>query len=315
MAATGVHHMCAFNYRFVPAVRLAREMVEAGELGEVRHFRGRYLQDWGDDPSLDTWRFDADAGRLRRPRRPVTHVVDLARFLIGEIETVSGFVHTFVPGGGRRRGRGRGRVRERIGRDDRGDPARARPPQRVPVGDQRLEGLARLRHGAAERAPGLPRRRRPCARLQDGARLRGGPSVLEHWWPPGHIVGWGDTFVHELHHFLSGGRGRARRRAVRRRRSRTATAPRRSATRSSAPARAARRETSIQDALSQSARDAAIDASLTEPSSNERPSDRQPCEPQREPPSRSERGEGRLRRASGARARAPRPTRARGSSR
>jgi len=58
VAATGVKHMCAFNYRFVPAVRLAREIIDAGELGEIRHFRGRYLQDWG-DPTLDTWRFHA----------------------------------------------------------------------------------------------------------------------------------------------------------------------------------------------------------------------------------------------------------------
>src|SRR5207248_2934430 len=43
VAATGVKHMCGFNYRFVPAVRLAREMIEAGELGELRHFRARYL--------------------------------------------------------------------------------------------------------------------------------------------------------------------------------------------------------------------------------------------------------------------------------
>jgi len=60
VAATGVKHMCAFNYRFVPAVRLARELIDAGELGEIRHFRVRYLQDWGDDASLDTWRFHAD---------------------------------------------------------------------------------------------------------------------------------------------------------------------------------------------------------------------------------------------------------------
>jgi predicted dehydrogenase len=98
VAATGVRHMCAFNYRFVPAVRLAREMVEAGELGEVRHFRGRYLQDWGDDPSLDTWRFDAGAAGSGALGDLMTHVVDLARFLNGEIETVSGFAHTFVPG-------------------------------------------------------------------------------------------------------------------------------------------------------------------------------------------------------------------------
>src|SRR5437016_13320991 len=62
VAATGVKHLCGFNYRFVPAVRLVREMIEAGELGEIRDFRGRYLQDWGDDPSLDTWRFDPAAG-------------------------------------------------------------------------------------------------------------------------------------------------------------------------------------------------------------------------------------------------------------
>src|SRR5947208_5684174 len=98
VAATGVKHLCGFNYRFVPAVRLAREMVEAGELGEVRHFRGRYLQDWGDDPTLDTWRFDPDAAGSGALGDLGTHVVDLARFLNGEIETVSGFTHTFLPG-------------------------------------------------------------------------------------------------------------------------------------------------------------------------------------------------------------------------
>ena len=60
VAAAGVKHMCAFNYRFVPAIRLAREMIEAGELGEIHHFRGRYLQEWGDD---------ADARHLALRRR------------------------------------------------------------------------------------------------------------------------------------------------------------------------------------------------------------------------------------------------------
>src|SRR3954468_13077381 len=59
-AATGVNYLCAFHYRFVAVGRLAREMIDAGEIGEIRHFRGRYLQDWGDDASLDTWRFHAD---------------------------------------------------------------------------------------------------------------------------------------------------------------------------------------------------------------------------------------------------------------
>src|ERR687888_1291257 len=63
VAATGVKHMCAFNYRFVPAVRLAREMIEAGELGELRHFRGRYPQDWG-GTSEQGWRVRPPAPRL-----------------------------------------------------------------------------------------------------------------------------------------------------------------------------------------------------------------------------------------------------------
>ena len=53
VAAAGVQHMCAFNYRFVPAVRLARQLIEEGELGEIYHFRGAYLQDWILDPQFE----------------------------------------------------------------------------------------------------------------------------------------------------------------------------------------------------------------------------------------------------------------------
>src|SRR6266550_8821935 len=56
VAAAGVQHLTAFNYRFVPAVRLARQMIDAGELGEILHFRGRYLQEWGTTTD-DAWRF------------------------------------------------------------------------------------------------------------------------------------------------------------------------------------------------------------------------------------------------------------------
>ena len=59
--SAGVRHLCGFNYRFVPAVRLARELLEAGELGEIHHFRAAYLQDWLTDPSAPaSWRLDAD---------------------------------------------------------------------------------------------------------------------------------------------------------------------------------------------------------------------------------------------------------------
>ncbi len=138
VAATGVKHLCGFNYRFVPAVRLAREMIEAGELGEIRHFRGRYLQDWGDDPTLDTWRFQPEEAGSGAIGDLGTHVVDLARFLVGEVSTVSALVRTFLPGR---------KVDDALeaavefedgaGRNARGDEARARAAERVPVGDQR----------------------------------------------------------------------------------------------------------------------------------------------------------------------------------
>ena len=219
VAATGVKHLCAFNYRFVPAVRLAREMIEAGELGELRHFRGRYLQDWGDDPTLATWRFDPDAAGSGALGDLGAHVIDLARYLDRRDRLASAAscedVRARPPGG--RRDRGRGRVRERRRRHDRGDAVRARPPQRVPVGDQRPKGLARLRHGAPERAPGLPQRRRSCARdSRPSSSREANHPFWEHWWPPGHIIGWGDTFVHELHHLLRGDRRGRRRRAPRR---------------------------------------------------------------------------------------------------
>src|SRR5204862_1522983 len=84
VAATGVKHMCAFNYRFVPAVRLAREIIDAGELGDLRHFRGRYLQDWGDTTD-QVWRFDRAAAGSGALGDLAAHVVDLARYLVGEV--------------------------------------------------------------------------------------------------------------------------------------------------------------------------------------------------------------------------------------
>ena len=89
-------HLCAFNYRFVPAVRLARELIDAGELGEIRHFRGRYLQDWG-DTDAEVWRFDRAEAGSGALGDLAAHVVDLARYLVGEIDEVGGFLTTFIP--------------------------------------------------------------------------------------------------------------------------------------------------------------------------------------------------------------------------
>src|SRR4029453_7430549 len=95
VSAAGVRHMTGFNYRFVPAVRLAREMLEAGDLGDVLPFRGRYLQEWG-TTTADAWRFHKDEAGSGALGDLGAHVIDLARYLVGEIAAVSATTRTFV---------------------------------------------------------------------------------------------------------------------------------------------------------------------------------------------------------------------------
>ena len=86
--ATGVKHMCAFNYRFVPAVRLAREIIESGDLGEITHFRGAYLQEWGTTEG-DIWRFQKDLAGSGSLGDLGAHVIDLARAHILALDVLS----------------------------------------------------------------------------------------------------------------------------------------------------------------------------------------------------------------------------------
>src|SRR3954451_13311072 len=203
VAATGVKHLCAFNYRFVPAVRLAREMIEAGELGELRHFRGRYLQDWGDDPSLDTWRFQPDEAGSGALRDLGAHVVALARFLAGEISSVSGFVKTFLPGR---------RVDDAVEAavEFEGGAVGTIASTRLPLGRPNAFQWE-INGSKGSIAFDMERLNELQVFRADGDRARGFKTVLvsetnhpfwEHWWPPGHIVGWRGPFGQELHHVL-----------------------------------------------------------------------------------------------------------------
>jgi predicted dehydrogenase len=201
----GVKHMCAFNYRFVPAVRLARELLEAGELGDIYHFRGRYLQEWG-DVDEQVWRFERAAAGSGALGDLGAHVIDLARYLVGEVSSVCGAAKTF-----------------KEGRDV----------------DDAFEAVVEFENGAVgtlEASRFCPGRKNAFAweingskgsivfdleRLNElqvhlagsepGGRAQGFRTVLvseadhpfwEHWWPHGHIIGWEHSFVHELHHLL-----------------------------------------------------------------------------------------------------------------
>lgn len=92
----GVIHMVAFNYRRTPAVALARKYIEEGRIGEIRNFRGTYLQDWSADPDSPlSWRFQKKIAGSGSVGDIGTHVVDLARYLVGEIAEVSALVRTY----------------------------------------------------------------------------------------------------------------------------------------------------------------------------------------------------------------------------
>ncbi len=207
VAAAGVKHMCAFNYRFVPAVRLARELISAGALGELRHFRARYLQSWGLDAGLMTWRFERSQAGSGALGDLGAHIIDLARYLVGEPRTVSGVTRTFV--------------RERNGHavdvDDafqatvefEGEATGTLEASRLAPG--RLNQLALEINGSRGSLAFDLERLNELLVCTRGSRQPGFQRVLvtapEHpfmkfWWPPGHIIGYEHTFVHELHHLL-----------------------------------------------------------------------------------------------------------------
>ena len=204
--AAGVKHMCAFNYRFVPAVRLAREIIAAGDLGDIHHFRGAYLQEWG-TTSAEVWRFDKSLAGSGALGDIGAHMIDLARYLVGEIATVSARLATFAPG------------------------------REV---DDAVEAVVGFENGAAGtiEATRFATGRKNAFRWEingskgslafdlerinelqvhfagttPGERAQGFRTVLvsepdhpfwEHWWPQGHVIGWEHTFVHELHHLLT----------------------------------------------------------------------------------------------------------------
>ena len=206
VSATHVKHMTAFNYRFVPAVRLAREVIASGELGELLHFRGTYLQDWLVDPAVaNLWRLDRSIAGSGALGDLGAHVVDLARYLVGEIASVSGALRTFTA------------VR---------DGAQVDVDDAFAASVEFLGGTL----GTIEASRCCPGRKNALRfeingtagslafnleRLNELELSEGtngfrtivvtdpGHPYLEYWWPAGHVLGWEHTFVHELHHLLS----------------------------------------------------------------------------------------------------------------
>ena len=213
-----VKGMVAFNYRFVPAVRLARDLIASGALGKIYHFRAMYLQDWI-LPQYNTpylWRFNKEvsgSGAIG----DFSHIIDIGAFLLGSaIKSVQSTMKTYIPERQLMDGEGTGKVdvddafasvvefeNGAIGTLEGSRLASGRKNYHVfEVNGENgsiswnLERLNELEVNWAEDAPEETRGFRNVM-VTEGVH-----PWIQNWWPPGHIIGWEHTFVHEIHHLL-----------------------------------------------------------------------------------------------------------------
>lgn len=88
----GVKHMVGFNYRFAPAVQLAKKLISEGRIGKIHHFRAVFLQDWILDPEFPlVWRLKKEIAGSGSHGDLGAHLIDMARFLVGEFQKSSGW--------------------------------------------------------------------------------------------------------------------------------------------------------------------------------------------------------------------------------
>jgi len=96
--AAGVITGVGYNYRWAPMVQYAKQLIEAGELGEITNYRGRFFSMYGADPlGLLSWRYLLDQAGYGVSSDILSHSVDLAHMLIGPIAKVVGTGHTYIP--------------------------------------------------------------------------------------------------------------------------------------------------------------------------------------------------------------------------
>jgi predicted dehydrogenase len=214
----GVKHQVAFNYRFVPAVRQARNLIESGALGQIYHFRAVYLQEWimPHYNERKIWRLDKEVAGSGALGDLGAHIIDLGRFLVGEMKSVSAMTRTFIEERPLPDGSGSGKVdvddafaavvefeNGAIGTLESTRFAAGRKNYEVleingEKGSIRfnLERMNELEVFWVGEQP------RETKGFHDVLVTEGYHPWWENWWPHGHIIGWEHTFVHELTHFL-----------------------------------------------------------------------------------------------------------------
>jgi predicted dehydrogenase len=211
-----IANMVCHNYRRVPAIALARQMIDGGKIGDrIYHFRARYAQDWiADDNFPIVWRLQSKIAGSGALGDIGAHSIDLARFLVGEIAGISAASETFV-----KRRLTKNRQFARVDVDDAVSVigkfrngamlnleatrfARGRKNQLgFEINGSRgslafdLEEMNRLRFYDAS----------------DPEQMRGFRDIIVtesthpyvvNWWPPGHLIGYEHSFVHTVADFV-----------------------------------------------------------------------------------------------------------------
>jgi predicted dehydrogenase len=214
----GVIHMICHNYRRVPAVMLAKQLIDEGRLGRLYHYRGTYLQDWVADPNVPLyWRLRKEAAGSGALGDIASHSLDLGRYLVGEITEVAGALETFVK--------------------ERPLPENPRKKGKVTV-DDASASVVRFANGALGtiEASRFATGRKNYNRFEingskgsivfnfermnelevfltdDDRRVHGFHNVMvtdgsahpyfSHWWPEGHLIGYEHTFIHTVYDLL-----------------------------------------------------------------------------------------------------------------
>jgi len=94
---SGMKHGIGFNYRWLPAVRVAKKLLDQGYIGNAIYYRAAYHEDWATDPTFPlTWRFLRETAGTGVIGDVGTHIIDLGRFLVGEISKVCGISRRFI---------------------------------------------------------------------------------------------------------------------------------------------------------------------------------------------------------------------------
>ncbi|MBD3187779.1 gfo/Idh/MocA family oxidoreductase [Candidatus Bathyarchaeota archaeon] len=225
----GVKAMVGFNYRRVPAIMLARKLIEDGYIGKVYHYRATYLQDWIMDPEFPlVWRLKKDSAGSGPHGDLNAHILDLSLMLVGEISKVCGMTETFI------------KERPVVGASGDLGSAKADGSKMAPVTvEDAAIFMAKFKNGALGtfEATRFAKGRRNFNRIEiNGSKgsivfnlermnelqfyseedpkfaqgfrtinvTEGGGvhPYTDKWWPAGHIIGYEHTFTHEIYELM-----------------------------------------------------------------------------------------------------------------